>query len=203
MMKHTTIKQLGCLLCIAILLVGCTSSVTQTPESDSKPEASSIGWNLFLVVEDITYDTIGNYLLNEKKLIYSFILVFPREQHYYFCATRYIDGEYHGEIYSQKVGDPSKGYDRINIRHFKGNEKPDDGTMKIANVPFHHVHFINNGKIVLQKSYEELGIDVSDPQRAFDKENLFPILGKIIRENVPPQENDDRNAPTQNAPNEE
>ena len=33
----------------------------------------------------------------------------------------------------------------------------------------------------------ELGIDISDPRNAFDKENLLPILEKQIRENVQSQ----------------
>ena len=188
MIKPTTMKPIGCLLCIAVLLAGCAQITTPTIELPPNPEAFSVGWNLFLVVDDITYDTIGNYQLENGKLTHSFVLVFPREQYYYFYATRFIDGERKGEIYAQKVGDPSKGYYRISIRHFKGNEKPDDGTMKIADVPFHYVHFIGDQKIVSQKSYEELGIDISDPKRAFDKENLFPILESLIRENVPPQE---------------
>jgi len=55
-------------------------------------------------------------------------------------------------------------------------------------VPLNFAYFVNAGGIVRQKSYEELGIDASDPMRAFREQNLLPILEPLIRGRVPPQE---------------
>jgi len=61
---------------------------------------------------------------------------------------------------------------------------------KIADVAPGYVYFIDDGKIVFQKTNEELGItiDVADPKSAFLSWNLQPILETLIRENVQPQE---------------
>ena len=66
-------------------------------------------------------------------------------------------------------------------------------------------YFIQDGEVVFEKGYQELGIDASrldaDSEAVFDY--LRPILEKLIRENVPPQEADENITPAQDAPNEE
>ena len=58
---------------------------------------------------------------------------------------------------------------------------------KIADVDFGYVYFVDNGIIIVQKSFEELGIDVSNLRHAFDRTRLRPILENLIREHVKPQ----------------
>jgi len=55
------------------------------------------------------------------------------------------------------------------------------------------VYFIHDNKIVFEKEYRELGIDVSKLNVRNSKvlqDYLQPILERLIRENVPPQEPD-------------
>ena len=62
-----------------------------------------------------------------------------------------------------------------------------DGEKVIAKVDT--LYFVQDGKIVFEKTYQELGIDVSrlnvDGNRAI-LDYLLPILEKLIRENVRP-----------------
>jgi hypothetical protein len=164
-----------------VALTGCSTVALPKSEQSSSIAPSTGGWlNDHFIVDGIEYSTVGEYDQREDGTItYSFVLVSPQGQ-YYFPATRYMDGEHKGEIYSLEIGDKSKGYFRTCMKHFTSNQKPAIGETKIADVPFHHTFFIDNGKIVFQKSNEELGIVFSDPENVFNKSK--PILAKLIRE---------------------
>ena len=174
MMKYTNIRQLGCLFCFAILLAGCSDSVMSIDG----------GTNRYIVVEGVTYDFGCYYWLQNSKLTHSHIVVFPFGHQHYFPAVRHPKGQAKGEIYYQ---DLTTAVAKIVDQHIYNDRQAVEGE-KIADVAFGYVYFIDNKRIIFQKSYAELGIDVVNPKSAFDKENLFPILEKMIRENVPPQE---------------
>ena len=171
-----------------VLLMGCSHSmdVAEMLPEVPKRQSSSVGWSRTLVVDAVAYDTAGRYHLTEGELVYSSILIFPVGQ-YYFPATRFIDGEFREEIYSQEIGDKSKGYHRTFWKSFSGNQKPATDETKIADALLHHIYFIDDGKIVFQKSYEEIGLDFSEPKSAFEWKNLQPILERLIREHVKSQ----------------
>ena len=52
------------------------------------------------------------------------------------------------------------------------------------------LYFFQEGKIVLEKKYQDLGIDAQRLNADIEevRDYLYPILEKLIRENVPPQE---------------
>ena len=196
-MKQKNLKQLGCLLLVTALLAGCAPS-----ERLQHVLAASDGDSF--VVDGIAYDFIsvnGQLPMHPKKddwRIYSLTLVNPDDQRY-SPAIMMDGGEIKGQIYWQDEPDTRCG--RKMILTFGVTEPP--GKTKVADVPLHFVYFIDDGKIVFQKSHAELGIDISDPKRGIEDRKLRPILETLIRENMPLKENDDRSTPTQDDPNEE
>ena len=182
MMTHTNMKQIGWLLCLAVLLAGCGD----TPKSPKYPVSfggifGESRENQF-IVEGNAYKYVCVYgLAKDDCLIYSLTLVFPQCQHYY-PVTRYVDGEIKGQIYAQDTRTTifqESYHDRVELG---------DGSRKVADIPFHYIYFIDNERIVFQKSNEELGIDASDFRKTFTNRKLRPILETLIREHVQPQE---------------
>ena len=180
MIKYVNLKQIGCLICIAVLLAGCDSS-----QQVSHAWRSTVFDN-DLIVEGMTYRATSTYgRMKDGSLQYSFTVIFPDGQHY-FPAIRYVDGEIKekGEIYLEDGGGTKKMV-------YYDETRPLSGQIKVADVPFHVVYFIDDGKIVFQKSYVELGFEVPDAQSPIaDSRRLQPILEKLIRENVPPQKHE-------------
>ena len=179
MMTLTNLKQIGCLLCIAVLLAGCSSS--ETPRSI--PTDVEVSFEDAFVVEGVTYRSNGVYGMKDDKLLLSLALVFPDGQHYY-PVVRYVDGEVERQIYSEDTRSTITAWYYDNDKSSPGKR---DGR-KVADVPFHDVYFLDGDKIVFQKANEEIGINVSDPKNAFTNRNLSPILETLIREYVQPQE---------------
>jgi len=177
-MKQTNMKQIMWLICIVVLLPGCLWF--ETPKGKTSSSTSSSEGNL--VVEGTVYVINCVYQQKDGKLVYALTLIFPHKQHYY-PAVRYVDGELKetGEIYAQ--GEAGEGHTRKAI--YYDDARPRFGETKIADVPFHYVYFIDDGKIVFQKSNEDLGIDYSNPK---EERNWYPTLEKLIRENVTPQQ---------------
>ena len=175
-MEPTTLKQLGCLILAIALLAGCAPSNSIMTVSG--------GTSRYIIVEGTTYDFGGHYWKQNGKVTHSHIVVFPFGHQHYFPAVRHPNGQANGEIYYQEL--TPTGVIIID-RHFRDDREIVEGE-KIADVAFGYVYFVNNKKIVFQKSYEELGIDISDPKNTFSDQNLLPILETLIRENVPPQE---------------
>jgi len=175
-------KQIGCLICLAVLLAGCDTSKTINHAWRSTVFENDI------VVEGVAYRALSTYgRMKDGSLLYSLTVVFPSDQ-YYYPATRYVDGEIteKGEIHvpdeTRKVGGIGNPY----MMDFFGDYFRETN---IADVPFHSVYFVDDGKIVFQKSYEELGFEVSDASGPIgDSRRLQPILEKMIREHVQPQE---------------
>ena len=183
-------KQIWCLLCIAVLLAGCASSGTpdtNMPVMFGDESVQDGRWVLNAFhVEGNAYSYQGIYKqAKDGELSYSLTLVFPHSQNYH-TVVRHKGEKFKGEIFSQKV----RTIQHVNV-YVEGHGRPATGETndkKVADALFHYVYFLDDGKVVFQKSNEELGIDVSNPERAFDKKNLLPILKQLIRENVQPQE---------------
>ena len=180
-MKHTIINPIGCLLCIATLLVWYWVA---TPRSISSGGTHSFESG-FIIDENNRYNVSHTHRHRNGKFSYAITLVFPRYQHYY-PAARYVNGELNGkgEIYMRDAANKSHVREYV----YYDDTHPEAGNTKIADVPFHFVYFVDNGKVVFQMSYEKLGIDVSDHWHAFDPDKLCPILEKMIREHVPLKE---------------
>ena len=186
MTTHANIKQIGCLVCLAVLLAGCSPVVVNFGQG-----GGGFGrWGEHsLVVEGVAYNTVSGYGQKDG-LVYSLILVFPGEQHYfpYFVST--VD-EIKGLVFVQEEFS-IHGQAKIAGFESQGNIKDETvvaGATKIADVPLGYVYFIDDRRIILQKSNEELGItiDASDPNGAFHSSYLQPILENLIRENIQPQ----------------
>ena len=184
MMKHSDMKQFGCLICIAVLLAGCSPSVTVTSKSIYPNKEASFEDNFF--VEGVAYRSIVIYGMKDDALMFSLTLVFPDGQHYY-PAVREVDGKIEGQIYSE---------DKRSTIHarYVGDEKTNPSTYggrKVADVSFHCVYLLDGDKIVCQKSNEELGIDMfGTTNNSDERKKLHPILENLIRENVQPQESE-------------
>jgi len=161
-MKHINVKQIACLLCLAVLLAGCAPQPVD--------HYGTIGTGDRFVVDGITYFALITCGTKDGKIAHSIIWVSPD-----VSPLRY-----RMSVWYDERGRPRAGLYR--------DATIDPGRTIIADVPFNFAYFIDNGKIVRQKSYEELGIDVSDPMRVFDERKLSPILEQLIRENVQPQE---------------
>ena len=180
MMKYTNMKRTGWLLCIAVLLAGCSPS--KTSKTIHPDVEASFGDNF--IVEEVAYRSTVVHGMKDGKLMFSLTLVFPDGQHYY-PAIRHVDGDIEGQIYSEDKRST------INAWYY-GEEKTNPAThggRKIADVSFHHVYFLDGDKIVFQKSNEELGIDMFGTTNLIDEsKKLRPILENLIRENVQPRE---------------
>jgi len=185
-------KHLRWLICMVVLLMGCSPSVAvKVRDFDS----TYICGHQSFAIDGVTYGTAGGYGKKDGKL-YSLLLIFPDDQHY-FPAVRWLDEspEPQGQIHVQKeklVSDEHHRTERTTWGWSSGNQKPLVSDGKIADVPFNHVYFIDDEKIVFQASNEELGLDFPD---TIDhtvamrlQQQLEPILKKMIRENITPQE---------------
>ena len=189
-MKHTNLKIIGCLFCIVVLLVLlCIAALlvwywVAIPKSIYSGETRSFESG-FVVADGVLYLASHTHKHQNGKFIYALTLVSPRDQHYY-PAVRYVNGELQeqGEIYFRYA--TNKNHVREYV--YYDDTHPEAGDTKIADVPFHFVYFVDNGKVVFQMSHEKLGIDVSDTWHAFDSDKLWPILEKMIREHVPLKE---------------
>jgi len=142
------------------------------------------------VVEGVAYNTVSGYG-QKNGLIYSLILVFPCEQHYYPYFVSTAD-EIKGLVFVQEnfsIHGEAKIAGFVSRSSIK-EEIIEAGSTKIADVPLGYVYFIDDRKIIFQKSNKELdiAIDASDPNSAFHSSYLQPIIEKMIRENVQPQE---------------
>ena len=172
--------QYWALLAIA-LLVGCSPTVIVKPDGFDHHHIS--GHRNF-VVDGITYGTTDVHGQKDEKW-YSIILIFPDTQHY-FAGIGWLNEEPHGQIYFQEENEWKEKGRRI-VGMWAGKEQsPDFHGTKIADAVFNHVYFIADGKVVAQKSNEELGFNFSEPK--YVGSSLQPIYEKLIRENVPPQE---------------
>ena len=135
-----------------------------------------------IVVEGITYNYSGGYGTKNGERVYSLFVVFPSSGQHYVPVVRLTQEEIKGQIYSQEV-------ERTIWQDKFGDERFIAGETKIADVSFDHVYFVNEGKVVFRKSVEELGIEFYDTVLRFNAK-LRPILEKLIRENVSPQEHE-------------
>ena len=183
MMKQTNMKQIGCLICVAVLLAGC-----QPPPPGATLKSQHANHTRFfhaserhaLVVDGDSYSYFGRSGEMDGEFVYSFIVVFPVRDKRYIPVLRYTD-EIKALIYQfEKEQAP------LGLTSF--TEQPLLGGIQIADVDFNYVYFVDDGQVIFRKSNEELGIDVSDPQRAFDTSRLNPILEQMIREHVQPLE---------------
>ena len=182
MTTHTNMKQIGCLICLAVLLAGCDTSKTINHAWRSTVFENDI------VVEGVAYRALSTYgRIKDGSLLYLFTVVFPSDQ-YYYPAIRYVDGEITGK---GEIHVPDETH-RVNwignpfMMDFIGDYFRETN---IADVPFHYVYVVDDGKIVFQKSYEELGFEVSDASNPIgDKRRLQPILEQLIRKHIHPQE---------------
>jgi len=122
-------------------------------------------------------------------LIYPLVLVFPDTQHYFPYFVHGTD-EVQGEIYWQKDWTPAS------TEILGGGMRTTEGIVhhatKVADVDFGYIYFVDNGKIVFQKSNEEFDsvFDMFDTQNYHieERQKLLPILEQLIRENIKPQE---------------
>ena len=168
MMKQTTIKPIGCLILATVLLAGCAPSETSMlnrPDVEPFPR--------FFFIEGTGYysNNIYGYGLKDGNVVYLLTVVVSEGQ-YYYPIVRFEDGEMKGYIYLN-----------TSTTHRVEEHR------KIADVPLRHVYFLDNDKIVFQKSYEELGIESSVlPNHDEASRKLYPILETLIREHVPLQE---------------
>jgi len=165
MMKYTTIKQIGCLILATALLVsagGCTVRL-----ETSGFNSYHAGSTTFEVDSALTH--VGWHTLVEKeqeKIILSFVTL----QHPYSGPKKTTShrGVHWGDVPEETL--------------------PLDGKKIVAKTET--LYFIRDNRIILEKKYPELGIDASrlnaDNKAVLDY--LRPILEKMIRENVPPQE---------------
>jgi len=184
MIKHINLKQIGCLICIAVLLAGCSPSVTVTSKSIYPNKEASFEDNF--IIEGVAYRSNVVYGMKDDALMFSLTLVFPDGQHYY-PAVRQVDGEIEGQIYSEDKRST------INAWYIGGekNNPSTHGGRKIADVSFHCVYLLDGDKIVCQKSNQELGIDMFGTTNTSDeRKKLHPILENLIRENVQSQEHE-------------
>jgi len=174
MMKHANIKQLGCLILATALLAGCAPSETSVP---NRPDVEPFGRSFLIEGTGYYSNSIYGYGLKDGNVVYLLTVVVPEGQ-YYYPIVRFEGGEMKGYIY-------------LNTSDYR-DEKTTHGVeehRKIADVPLRHVYFLDNDKIVFQKSYEELGIESSVlPNHDEASRKLRPILETLIREHVPPQE---------------
>jgi len=148
MMKHTNMKQIGCLILFASALLVGVNGCTHVRGGDA-------GWIDFRV-DDARYWLYWQADTDRQgRIISSSIVIAP-----------------HSEKIS--VGSATK---------FASNGK----TMATKT---NTLYFVQEGKIVFEKKYNELGIDTS--QFNFDnvplRDHLRPILEPLIREHLQPQE---------------
>jgi len=181
-MKRINLKQLGCLLLATALLIGmggCGNNHPQHHSGESKFE-----------VDGVQYVAVWQECTNRQGQIASSFL------RLYCLNSDQLDGP-------DNRGIVSTTYDWSQNKavwtwRFSGGE---DIIAKTETL-----YFVQNKKIIFEKEYQELGLDASRfdarlGQAAHDY--LRPILEKMIRENVPLKENDERSTPTQDDPNEE
>jgi hypothetical protein len=90
----------------------------------------------------------------------------------------------YGRVSSWKYTSEHTPQGKFNVSLYLGDEK--DPTIAKT----HTLYFMQDGKIVLEKSYQELGIDASRFNASFPEalQYLQPILENLIREHVQPQE---------------
>ena len=182
-MKNIAI-QLSCLLCLTAVLAGCgpqTSVVLPGAILESRHVNHTRHFNAYerhaLVVDGNAYQYFGRSGYKDGEFVYSLIVVSPAHGPRYIPVLRYTD-EIRAQIY------PSTALAWTLVT----DDPLLEGEVKVADVDFNYVYFVDDGKVIFRKSNEELGIDVSDTQSAFDQSNLNLILEQMIREHVPPQE---------------
>ena len=178
-------RQIGCLICLAVLLTGCapsdTSGLLLSVQSEVFHGQFSIEGNAWshTCIYEIQYVCCA-----DDYLTHSFTLVFPQGQHYY-PVLRHVGEELTGQIYSQDT--------RTIIYAARSGDETitssiEDGR-RIADVPLHYIYFIDNDKIVFQKSNEEVGFDILSFANVNEaEETLLPILEQLIREHAQPRE---------------
>ena len=165
-MKNIAI-QLSCLLCLTAVLAGCAATrdfpAVFPPYIDDVMSGRGT-----LAIDGDTYVYSTWYgLKQDGKLAYSIIIVYPES------GPRHLLGF---ALYEENAG----GF-KASITHGEMNRR---GFIELtaSTVDFNYVYFVTDGQIIARKSNEELGIDVSDPETAFDASNLETILTQAIRE---------------------
>ena len=165
MMKHTNMKQIGCLLLATSLLVGVGGCGKQHT------------WGLVeyrtLEVDHVEYRIIWAAKIDQRgRYTFSTLIVSPLAEAAWVGIGSALVPQ-NVQSVSLQVDDGAGVYAKTNTLYFMRSNWPAE----------------QNGRIVLEKEYLELGIDASrmntDFRATFDY--LCPILEKIIRENVPPQ----------------
>jgi len=197
-MKNISIKSYW-LLCLAVLLAGCGAQPTKPTRGTSSTlqtnhfnyEASSLPMRL--VVDGDTYyyylrygGQMENMRMQDAKFVYSLVVVSPdsdRSQRNFPTLT-YTGNDVSAQIYRFDKEKLREREERVDFVTYGNWDQIVEDEVKIADVDFNYVYFVNDGKVVFRKSNEELGIDVSDLNNAFLEPNLKPILEKMIRENV-------------------
>jgi len=171
MMKYTNVRQIGCLLCIAVLMAVCAIGCAKQPQPfERKEQAIQFGRGFLFEVDGVNY-----WIHLRAKLVYeplridsTALLVYPTSEPLilnWFYTT------------------PSFPI-TLTI-----NEEPP------VIIKVDTLYLIQDGKVVFEKKYQELGIDASrlnvdwnDEYKDFYPEYLRPILEPLIREHLQPQE---------------
>ena len=194
-------KHIKWFVCVLVLLMGCSpeESTVATIPAESVPILTKHviprDTGYFTVEEDI-YTVVCAYGVQDE-VVYSLVLVFPSDQHYFPFFPHFVStvggnefvnavGDSKGRIY-QQIGWTRDSYGIIASSGGR-DSRADDDEGKVANADFGYVYFLDAGEIIFKKSNEDLGIDLSDSQKAFDRIHLLPILEKLVREYVKPQE---------------
>ena len=171
MMKHTNVKQIGCLLCLAVLLAVCAVGCTKQPQPfERKEQATQFSRGFRIEVDGVSYWThLQAKLVYEPTRIDSTaLLVYPTSEplllNWFYTSPSFP--------ITLTINDESPVVIKANT-----------------------LYFIQEGKVAFEKKYQELGIDASrlnvewnDEYKDFYHEYLRPILEPLIREHLKPQE---------------
>ena len=164
MMKPKTINPIGCLLCIAILLVGVGGC--------GKQHTWGLVEYMTLEVDDVEYRIIWAAKVDQRgRYIFSTLIVSPLAESAWVGIDSALVPQ-NVQSVSLQVDD-MPNYAKTNTLYFMRSDWPAR----------------QGGRIVLEKEYQEVGIDASRMSADFRAtlDYLRPILETLIRENMPLQ----------------
>jgi hypothetical protein len=159
-MKYINVKQIGCLLCVAVLMVGvggCANHYAHPQGVESQFEVDGAQYSV------VWYEATDS----QGRVTFSFLILSDR-------AKRVFASSAHGS---------DSSHDRDNdvwMLHFPVSES--------IVVKTETLYFVQDQKVAFEKEYQELGIDAQrlNPDEMLNY--LQPILEQLIREHVQPQE---------------
>jgi len=149
---------------LLVCAIGCSPLKNLESVEKTVYETRSFGYGI--TVDGIDYSATGMARVDsDGKIFLSAIMVYPS-----FRLNGHIAISHIGGVEEILIHDGS-GFVEFN----------DPGCFT--------VYFMENRRVVFSKTYAELGIDVDKPfPGEFVTEKIHPILEKLIRENVQPQE---------------